>query len=222
MIKLENIMKDYISKEQVTHALRGINLTIEQGEFLGIVGTSGSGKTTLLNILGGMDTATSGRYLFEGCEIDVRNQKALHEFRKKSVGFVFQNFALMEKYTVYENVEMPLLARDVKARKGLVMEQLEKMKIADLKDKFPLQLSGGQQQRCAIARALVSEAKLLLADEPTGALDQNTSEEIMKCFEDINKSGTTIVLITHDMEIAKRCSRVIRVEDGMFVDSVND
>ena len=216
MIKLENIVKDYSNKEQVTHALRGIDLTIDDGEYVAIVGTSGSGKSTLLNIMGGMDSATSGTYLFDGKEVNGKNFNELHKFRKENISFVFQNFALMDGYTVYENVEMPLLARRVKNRKKLIMESLEKMKIADLKDKLPSQLSGGQQQRCAIARAIVARTKVLLADEPTGALDQNTSNEIIKCFEEINKEGTTVILITHDMNIAKRCNRIIQIEDGLI------
>lgn len=219
MIKLENIIKDYSNKEQVTHALRGINLTIEDGEFVAIVGTSGSGKSTLLNIIGGMDSTTSGIYLFDGKEVNGKDFKALHKFRKENISFVFQNFALMDGYTVYENVEMPLLARRVKGRKKIIMESLEKMKIADLKDKLPTQLSGGQQQRCAIARAIVAGTKVLLADEPTGALDQNTSNEIINCFEEINKTGTTVILITHDMNIAKRCNRIIQIEDGLVAKS---
>lgn len=154
MIKLENVVKDYINKEQVTHALQGVNLTIDEGEFIAIVGTSGSGKSTLLNIIGGMDNVTSGKYIFKGKEIDNTNLNAMHRFRKKNISFVFQNFALMDKYTVYENVEMPLIARGIKNRKAIVMEQLDKMGIADLYKKLPSRLSGGQQQRTAIARAL--------------------------------------------------------------------
>jgi putative ABC transport system ATP-binding protein len=220
MIKLENITKDYTNKEQVTQALRGVSLTIEAGEFVGIVGTSGSGKSTLLNILGGMDNATTGRYLFDGMDITNASLKELHNFRKENISFVFQNFALMEKYTVYENVEMPLLARRRKNRKEIVMENLEKMKIADLKDKYPSQMSGGQQQRCAIARALAAETKVLLADEPTGALDQKTGHEIMNCFEEVNKNGVTIILITHDKNVAQRCKRIIQIEDGKIVDKI--
>ena len=178
MITLKNITKDYGKEDACTHAIRGINLDIEKGEFLGIVGSSGSGKSTLLHILGGMDLATSGEYLFQGENVASFSERKLHEFRKQNISFVFQNFALMNRYTVYENVEMPLRARYIKNRKAQVMEQLEKMGIAHLKDKMPLQLSGGQQQRCAIARALVSDTPVLLADEPTGALDQRTGNEL--------------------------------------------
>ncbi|MGN0375235.1 MAG: ABC transporter ATP-binding protein [Butyrivibrio sp.] len=214
MIVLENIVKDYVNKEQTTHALRGINLTINDGEFTAIVGASGSGKTTLLNIVGGMDIATSGRYLFNGENIAEYKPNQLHKFRKTNISFVFQNFALMDSYNVYENVEMPLLARNIKNRKKTVMDLLDKMGIADLKKKLPSQISGGQQQRCAIARALAADTPILLADEPTGALDTNTGNEIINCFEEINKVGKTVILITHDADIAKHCKRIIRIEDG--------
>lgn len=217
MITLKNITKDYGKEDACTHALRGINLDIEKGEFLGIVGSSGSGKSTLLHILGGMDLATSGEYLFQGENVASFSERKLHEFRKQNISFVFQNFALMNRYTVYENVEMPLRARYIKNRKAQVMEQLEKMGIAHLKDKMPLQLSGGQQQRCAIARALVSDTPVLLADEPTGALDQRTGNDIMNYFEEINDTGKTVILITHDLAIANRCKRIVRIEDGLLV-----
>lgn len=218
MIILENIIKDYSNKEQVTHALRGIDVTIQDGEFVAIVGTSGSGKSTLLNIIGAMDHATSGKYIFDGKEITSCNLKELHKFRKENISFVFQNFALMDKYTVYENVEMPLIARHIRHRKSIVMDYLERMGIAELKNKIPSHLSGGQQQRCAIARAMAADTPVLLADEPTGALDQNTSNEIMKCFEEINKNGKTVILITHDINIANRCKRIIHIEDGKIVE----
>lgn len=217
MITLTNITKDYGKEDACTHALRGINLNIEKGDFLGIVGSSGSGKSTLLHILGGMDLATSGEYLFQGENVASFSERKLHEFRKQNISFVFQNFALMNRYTVYENVEMPLRARYKKNRKAQVMEQLEKMGIAHLKDKMPLQLSGGQQQRCAIARALVSDTPVLLADEPTGALDQRTGNDIMNYFQEINDTGKTVILITHDLAIANRCKRIVRIEDGLLV-----
>ena len=217
MITLKNITKDDGKEDACTHAIRGINLDIEKGEFLGIVGSSGSGKSTLLHILGGMDLATSGEYLFQGENVASFSERKLHEFRKQNISFVFQNFALMNRYTVYENVEMPLRARYIKNRKAQVMEQLEKMGIAHLKDKMPLQLSGGQQQRCAIARALVSDTPVLLADEPTGALDQRTGNDIMNYFEEINDTGKTVILITHDLAIANRCKRIVRIEDGLLV-----
>lgn len=217
MITLKNITKDYGKNDACTHALRGISLTVDEGDFVGIVGSSGSGKTTLLNIIGGMDTATSGEYLFNGNDVISSSAGQLYKFRKTNISFVFQNFALMNRYTVYENVEMPLRARHIRKRKMLVMEQLERLGIAQLKDKTPLKLSGGQQQRCAIARALVADTPVLLADEPTGALDHATGNDIITYFEEINRMGKTVLLITHDMSIANRCKRIIRIEDGMII-----
>ena len=172
----------------------------------------------MLHIIGGMDQPTSGLYCFESEVISDYSLKMLQEFRKKNISFIFQNFALMNKYTLYENVEMPLIARKVKKRKKIVMDCLEKVGIADLKNKLPIQLSGGQQQRCAIARALATDTQIILADEPTGSLDNNTSSEIMSCFEEIHKIGRTIILITHDMDIAKKCQKIVRIEDGKNVE----
>ena len=217
MIELENVTKDYISGNAVTHALRGVDLKIEFGEFTAIMGTSGSGKSTLLHILGGMDTLTGGKYRFDNEIVSDYDLEKLQKFRKKYISFVFQNFALMNKFTVYENVEMPLLARRIKNRRGIITEQLEKMGIADLQKKLPTQLSGGQQQRCAIARALAADTPILLADEPTGSLDKKTSSEIMDCFEEIAREKT-IILITHDPDIAKRCKRIVRIEDGSLTE----
>lgn len=216
MIKLENITKDYINGKNRTMALRGIDLDIEEGSFTAIVGTSGSGKSTLLNILGGMDTATDGRYYFYDETVSDYNHIKLQKFRKEKISFVFQNFALMNRYSVYENVEMPLLIRRVRNKKKIVMDCLEQMGIADMAKKYPTQLSGGQQQRCAIARALAADTPLLLADEPTGALDRETGNDIMNCFKKVHNDGKTIILITHDMDIAGQCQNIIRIEDGLI------
>ncbi len=218
MIKLEELTKDYGKGESCTHALRGISLTIEKGSYVSIVGTSGSGKSTLLHILGGMDTATGGKYYFDGQLVSDYSLKQLEDFRRKNISFVFQNFALMNQYSIYENVEMPLIARHIKNRKKLVCDVLERLGISEIKDKKPLKVSGGQQQRCAIARAIVSDSPVILADEPTGALDQKTGSEIIDCFEDIHKSGKTVILITHDMKVAERSERIIRIEDGRITD----
>lgn len=218
MIDLINAKKDFGNVENCTHALRGVNCHIDEGEFIAIVGTSGSGKSTLLHILGGMDTLTSGEYKFQNEVISDYSLEKLHSFRKQYISFVFQNFCLMTQYTVFENVEMPLLARKIKNRKPIVMGCLEKLGIADLKDKKPAQLSGGQQQRTAIARALAADTPLVLADEPTGSLDHKTGDEIMNCFEDVLMKGRTVILITHDMNIAARCGRMIHIEDGQIVD----
>lgn len=216
MIKLENLTKDYINGKNCTHALRGIDLNIDECSFTAIVGTSGSGKSTLLNILGGMDMATDGKYYFYDQLVSEYNHTRLQRFRKENISFVFQNFALMNKYSVYENVEMPLLARRVRNRKKIVFDCLEQVGIADLAKKLPTQISGGQQQRCAIARALAADTPLLLADEPTGALDKNTGKDIINCFKEVHSKGKTIILITHDMDVAGECENIIRIEDGLI------
>ncbi|MBO5320171.1 MAG: ABC transporter ATP-binding protein [Ruminococcus sp.] len=219
MIELKNAKKDFGHGENCTHALQGIDLHINEGEFIAIVGTSGSGKSTLLHILGGMDKLTSGEYRFNDELISNYSFNKLQEFRKQYISFVFQNFALMNKYTVYENIEMPLLARRIKKRKEIIMDCLDKLGITDLKDKCPTQLSGGQQQRAAIARALAADTPIVLADEPTGSLDNKNSNDIMNCFEEILRKGRTVIIITHDMNIASRCQRIIHIEDGIIVDS---
>lgn len=216
MIKLEQVTKTYINGKSKTEALRGIDLNIKEGSFTAIVGTSGSGKSTLLNIIGGMDNITDGKYYFDGKLVSNYNYTKLQKFRKEKISFVFQNFALMNRYSVYENVEMPLLIRRVRNKKKIIMDCLEQMGIADMAKKRPTQLSGGQQQRCAIARALAADTPLLLADEPTGALDQKTSSDIMECFKKVNEAGKTVILITHDMNIAKNCQEIIRIEDGLI------
>lgn len=221
MIKLEGVTKDYICGKTVTHALRGIDLEISKGEFTAVMGTSGSGKSTLLHIIGGMDIVTGGLYRFEDETVSDYDPIRLQKFRKRNIGFVFQNFALMNKYSVYENVEMPLLARNIKNRRGIIMEQLEKLGIADLYKKTPARLSGGQQQRTAIARALAADTPVLLADEPTGALDKKTGSEIMDIFGEISRDKT-VLIITHDPDIASRCQRIIRIEDGTVCDPASD
>lgn len=216
MIILKNINKTYGSGENATHALRDVSLEIAEGEMIAIMGTSGSGKSTLLNILGCMDQFDSGEYLYRDMEVHKLSNHQLHQFRKAHVGFVFQHFALMNQYTVYENVELPLSIQNIpkKERKERVYEALTRMGIRELARKMPAKISGGQQQRCAIARALASGNELILADEPTGALDINTGNEIMNILEDLNKQGKTIVIVTHDPEIAARTQRVLHMEDG--------
>lgn len=216
MITLKNINKTYGNGENATHALRDVSLEIAEGEMIAIMGTSGSGKSTLLNILGCMDQFDSGEYLYRDMEVHKLSNQQQHQFRKAHVGFVFQHFALMNQYTVYENVELPLSIQNIpkKERKEKVYEALTWMGIRDLARKMPAKISGGQQQRCAIARALASGNELILADEPTGALDINTGNEIMNILEDLNKQGKTIVIVTHNPEIAARTQRVLHMEDG--------
>lgn len=220
MIGIKHLKKEYVVKGGAANlAIKDISLNIEEGEFVAIMGASGSGKSTLLNVIGCMDVMTEGEYYFNEIPIHSITKGKIHKFRKEHISFVFQNFALMQHYNVYENVELPLVARNMakKKRKQIVMEQLERMGIADLSKKLPSQISGGQQQRCAIARALASGNELILADEPTGALDSGTSKEIMDIFEEMNRNGKTIVLVTHDMNVANRTKRIIEIKDGMLL-----
>lgn len=219
MIILKNITKDYVNKGSVTHALNGIDLSIEDGELLAIVGTSGSGKTTLLNIIGGMDQETSGEYYYNNELVSNYSKKELQNFRRDYISFVFQKFELMDDYNVSENVEMPLLARkiDKNIRKDKISMALKKVGLENLAKKMPNELSGGQKQRCAIARALVTDNPILLADEPTGSLDKKNSEIIMDDLIELNRLGRTVIVITHDMDIASRCNRVVNIEDGMII-----
>ena len=218
MIELRNIVKEYNTENMVTRALDGLDLTLDNGEYVAVMGRSGSGKSTLLHILGGMDRATSGQYLWDGREISGLDAKELEKFRKEHVSFVFQNYMLMNSYTVFENIEVPLIARGVKAkqRKETVEKYMELVGISDLAGKLPIHISGGQQQRCGIARALAADTDLLLADEPTGALDRKTGEEIMDVFDRI-KGERTIVLVTHDENIASRTDRILHIEDGKLM-----
>ncbi|MCI8410270.1 MAG: ABC transporter ATP-binding protein [Lachnospiraceae bacterium] len=221
LIELKNVSKEYKmdSGETGTKALNDVSLVIHKGEFVAIMGTSGSGKSTLLNMIGAMDDMTSGEYYFNGKIIDNKNNREIYLFRKEHISFVFQNFALMDHYTVFENAELPLRAKNIskKQRKKIVMEQLKKLGIEELAEKMPRQLSGGQQQRCAIARALASGNDVILADEPTGALDSQNSKEIMEIFKELNKEGKTIIIVTHDENVARETQRIIKIEDGKIL-----
>lgn len=214
MIRLEEATKKYNGDTNEIIALNSATIEIRPGEMVAVVGTSGCGKTTLLNILGGMDRLTGGKYYFEGEEVSAYGMHKLHQFRKDNIGFVFQNFALINRYTVYENLEIPLLARNQKHYRKRIMDCLEQLGIAEYAKSLPQKLSGGQQQRCAIGRALMTDCRLLLCDEPTGALDSKTTEEIMDILGEANKSGMTIMIATHDDNVARRCTRHIRMEDG--------
>ena len=220
MIELKDVCKTYKYGKEETKALDNINLTIKDGEFVAVIGNSGSGKSTLLNVIGCMDLMDSGSYILNGQEISGIKINKMHKARKESISFVFQNFALLNHYTVFENVEVPLLAKKVRKseRKRIVKEKLELMGIYDLKSKLPTKISGGQQQRCAIARALASDNNIILADEPTGALDSKTGEEIMNVLKELNGMGKTVIIVTHNMNIAKQTDRILEMEDGRIRD----
>lgn len=213
-IMLKNAVKKYGAKGNETYALQGLDFSVWEGEMVAVLGASGSGKSTLLNILGGMDTLTEGEYWFDGELISKYSMAKLHGFRKKNIGFVFQNFALLNRYTVYENMEAPLLARGLKKNRQRIMEVLESMGMEKLSKKYPHELSGGQQQRCAIGRALVTDCRLLLCDEPTGALDSQTGGEIMRILQEVNRKGQTVIIVTHDESIAAKCDRRVVISDG--------
>lgn len=221
MIKLDNIVKIYGINTEKKRALDGVSLEIADGELVSIIGPSGSGKSTLLNIIGCMDEATEGKYFLDDTEITSLSKSKIEDIRKHKIGFVFQHFALMDYYTAYENIELPLLIKNVKRakRKKMVNEQLEAMGIEDVKNNIPAKMSGGQRQRVAIARALISGCSVLLADEPTGALDQATGREVLSLLKDINKRGTTVIIVTHDMNIATQTDRIIEICDGKIVNN---
>lgn len=221
MIRLENITKIYNEKVDDTKALDDVSLTIEDGEFVSIMGPSGSGKSTLLKIIGCMDKPTSGTYTLNESDVTSSSNSEVNRIRKNNIGYVFQHFALMDYYTAYENIELPLLAANVKrkVRKEKILKEMENLGILSEKDKVPGKMSGGQQQRVAIARALVTDANIILADEPTGALDQKTGREVLNLLKDINAKGKTVIIVTHDENIAKMTDRVIMLEDGKIVDN---
>ena len=219
MIELKNIYKIYGDGESEIRALDGISLHISKGEFVSIVGSSGSGKSTCMNIIGCLDIPTSGEYYLNGTDVSTMTEKELAHVRNRELGFIFQQYNLIPKLTVRENVELPLLYKGVKSheRTQLAMHALERVGLADRGDKFPSQLSGGQQQRVSIARALAGEPPVILADEPTGALDSKTGREVLEFLKQLNREGTTIVLITHDNSIAAEIKRVVRIQDGHIV-----
>ena len=216
MIKLHNIEKFYNNKIIKTFVLRNINLEIEEGEFVSIMGPSGAGKTTLLNIIGMLDTPSEGEYFFFDAPVHKMNEKKLSELHKTYIGFVFQQYHLIDELTVYENLETPLLYQKVKSndRKGRVAETLDRFNMVAKKDLFPNQLSGGQQQLAAIARAIIGQPKLILADEPTGNLHSDQGKEIMDLLKKLNQEGTTIVQVTHSETNAAYGNRIIKLKDG--------
>ncbi|MCL3853321.1 MULTISPECIES: ABC transporter ATP-binding protein [Parabacteroides] len=219
MIRTENLSMLFTTEDVQTKALNEVSLEIKQGEFVAIMGPSGCGKSTLLNILGTLDSPTSGKYYFNDKEIDKMGESQLTSFRKGNIGFVFQNFNLIDELSVFENVELPLVYLNGKKseRKKKVMEVLERMNIAHRAGHFPQQLSGGQQQRVAIARAVVTDCPLILADEPTGNLDSTNGVEVMELLRELNNQGTTIVIVTHSQRDATYAHRVIHLLDGRIV-----
>lgn len=215
-IRLEDVTKTYGKKDGKVEALKGITLDLEEGEMVAVMGKSGSGKSTLLNILGGLVMPTSGSYFFRDKEINSLKTTEINRFRRESIGFIVQYFALIEDMDVYHNIALPLRHTKISGKevKRRVRETAESLGIADKLKAFPEELSGGQKQRVAIARALVKESEVIVADEPTGALDSQTASELMKVFRKINKQGKTLIIVTHDMEIARQCDRLIEISDG--------
>lgn len=214
IIKLDNISKIYGKNDGKVEALKNISFTINEGELVAIVGASGTGKSTLLNIIGCIDEPTSGDYFINGINTNRYNEKELAKCRNENIGFVLQYFGLINSYTVYENVELPLVYSKSKNRKNLILDILKRLDILDKKDKLPSELSGGQNQRVAISRALVNNPKIILADEPTGALDKDTAKQVMDILIDLNRQGKTVIIVTHDENISKQCHKIIKIEDG--------
>lgn len=217
MIQLENCRKTYMHGSNVTEALSDVSLHVKSGEFLAIMGASGSGKSTLLHILGCIDRPTGGTYFYNGIDVNALSSKEWHRFRKNHISFVFQNFALMNQYTVEENIAIAMDGLLNSPKKRKIREVAELLKIDDVLYKLPMYISGGQQQRTAIARALVSKGELVLCDEPTGALDRGTGEEIMKVIATLRENGKTIIVVTHDPAVAAVADRILYMEDGRLL-----
>ena len=218
VIELENVQKIYSMGDEKVYALKGISFSVEQGEFISIMGPSGSGKSTCMNMIGCLDTPTSGIVRIDGMETLKMKEKALAELRNRTIGFVFQQYHLIPSMTVLENVMLPLKYKrlEYSKRKSLAEIALEKVGLIEREKHRPNELSGGQKQRVAIARAIITEPKIILADEPTGALDTKTGEQVMTLFREINKSGTTVIIVTHDARIGNSTERCIRILDGLL------
>ena len=223
MIKLDNITKIYSTEEVQTTSLNGVSLEIKEGEFVAIMGPSGCGKSTLLNIMGLIDTPTEGTYLLNGKDVSTLTENERTDIRKGVIGFVFQSFSLIDELNVNENVELPLLYMGVpaKERKERVLEVLRRMNMSQRGKHYPSQLSGGQQQRVAIARAVISNPKIILADEPTGNLDSKNGLEVMEMLSQLNAEGTTIIMVTHSQHDATYANRIINLYDGQIIDNMN-
>jgi putative ABC transport system ATP-binding protein len=224
VVKLENIHKIYDSGEVKVHAVRGVSIAIEQGDFVALMGASGSGKSTLMNLLGCLDRPTSGRYLLDGIDVSHLDRNELADIRNKKLGFVFQGFNLLARTTALENTELPMMYGRRKISREKMRERamhcLSIVGLSNRADHFPSQMSGGQQQRAAIARGLVNEPQVLLADEPTGNLDSKTSVEVMGVFQKLNNEGITIVMVTHELDVARYCKRNLILRDGELVNDV--
>ena len=220
MLEIHNLQKSYPIGESSLHVLKGIDLKVDQGEMVAIMGSSGSGKSTLLNIIGMLDEADSGEYILDGLPIKNLTEKKAAVYRNKFLGFIFQSFNLINYKNALENVALPLYYQGMKRkeRNELAMFHLEKVGLANWAHHLPKELSGGQNQRVAIARALAANPKLLLADEPTGALDSKTSHEIMEFIQQLNDEGKTILMVTHEEDIANMCKRIVRLRDGVIVE----
>lgn len=222
VIKIRNIKRDFPLGQEIVKVLKGIDLDIEQGDYVALMGPSGSGKSTLMNLLGCLDTPTSGSYELNGQDVSSMSDDELAEIRNREIGFVFQTFNLLPRTTALENVALPMIyaGASKKMRTERAEEVLTDVGLADRMDHKPNQLSGGQRQRVAVGRALVNKPSIILADEPTGNLDSKTSEEIMKLIDEIHAKGNTVILVTHEEEIAERAHRVIRLRDGMVESDV--
>ncbi|TJX15385.1 ABC transporter ATP-binding protein [Tissierella creatinini] len=224
ILDMKDIVKSYRMGDEDQVVLKGVNLVVHKGEFISILGPSGSGKSTMMNIIGCLDTPTSGTYLLGGRNITDQSQKQLARIRSKEIGFIFQSFQLLPRLSARENVELPLIYAHVppQERKIRAEEMLKKVGLEEKMNHRPNQLSGGQQQRVAIARALANNPTILLADEPTGALDQKTGKQVMNLFKELNQEGNTIIMITHDINIAKYANRIVNILDGnLFEGDVN-
>lgn len=222
ILVMHDICKDYVMGGETLHVLKNIDLTVNQGEYLAILGPSGSGKSTLMNIIGCLDVPTSGEYWLHGKRIAGMDETELSHIRGSEIGFIFQSYYLLQKQTAAENVELPLLYANVpdRQRKVRVREVMDLVGLSDKMYHYPNQLSGGQQQRVAIARAVAGHPSILLADEPTGALDQRTGEQVMRLFHELNDEGNTIIMITHDSKIAAHAKRIVKILDGVISEGV--
>ena len=222
ILSMKSIVKSYVLGDEEQVVLKGINFRVNEGEFVSILGPSGSGKSTMMNIIGCLDCSTSGSYILSGQDIKDLNENELADIRSHEIGFVFQSFQLLPRLTALQNVELPMIYAGIPSheRKVRAKEMLERVGLANRIHHYPNQLSGGQQQRVAIARAISTNPTILLADEPTGALDQKTSHQVMSLLKELNQEGRTIIMITHDETIAKEASRIVRILDGNLLEEV--